>query len=332
MYEIKKFYGPILSGAATGAGVGSIAGPIGAAAGAVIGAGVSAFSQSSQNKKSRQWQEKMYGVQRQDALTDWANQNAYNSPEQQMQRLKDAGLNPNLVYGNGAVANSSSAARPSSPGSWNPKAIDGGSIGGAIQQGVFAPLDMEIKRQQLKNLQTQQNVMNADIIKKTADTGFTGVRTNRGLFDLSLGKDLRENAIQTAEANLRSINTRSELGVAQTGSVLTDLDIKNKYGMDTAKQNLENMQQTSLLRAAANARAESTNVADLKIKAQQILNMAQDKTKSWEETERIHQAAAGIRRSNTLQDLDIYMKSAGFNWNDPMLLRQLRMNTRGYEK
>jgi len=36
----------------------------------------------------------------------WNKGNLYNSPEAQMQRLKSAGLNPNLVYGNGAVGNS----------------------------------------------------------------------------------------------------------------------------------------------------------------------------------------------------------------------------------
>ena len=40
---------------------------------------------------------------RKHALEDWDRQNAYNHPAQQMQRLKEAGLNPNLVYGNGAT-------------------------------------------------------------------------------------------------------------------------------------------------------------------------------------------------------------------------------------
>nr|WAE43607.1 MAG: DNA pilot protein [Microviridae sp.] len=35
---------------------------------------------------------------------------AYNTPEAQMGRLKDAGLNPNLVYGHGSVANTSAPA------------------------------------------------------------------------------------------------------------------------------------------------------------------------------------------------------------------------------
>ena len=39
-------------------------------------------------------------------LEMWNQQNQYNSPIEQMQRLKAAGLNPALVYGNGAVGNS----------------------------------------------------------------------------------------------------------------------------------------------------------------------------------------------------------------------------------
>lgn len=37
----------------------------------------------------------------------WNMNNQYNSPEMQMERLKNAGLNPNLVYGNGVTGNSS---------------------------------------------------------------------------------------------------------------------------------------------------------------------------------------------------------------------------------
>lgn len=37
----------------------------------------------------------------------WAANNEYNSPQEQMARLRAAGLNPNLVYGSNAVANTS---------------------------------------------------------------------------------------------------------------------------------------------------------------------------------------------------------------------------------
>lgn len=38
----------------------------------------------------------------------WNMQNAYNSPSSQMERLQAAGLNPNLVYGNGGATNTAS--------------------------------------------------------------------------------------------------------------------------------------------------------------------------------------------------------------------------------
>ena len=41
------------------------------------------------------------------ALQDRDYENAYNHPKQQMQRLREAGLNPNLVYGLGAAQNQS---------------------------------------------------------------------------------------------------------------------------------------------------------------------------------------------------------------------------------
>lgn len=40
-------------------------------------------------------------------LEMWERNNEYNSPALQMERLRNAGLNPNLVYGSGAVANTS---------------------------------------------------------------------------------------------------------------------------------------------------------------------------------------------------------------------------------
>ena len=35
---------------------------------------------------------------RKNAISDWNRQNAYNSPQQQMRRYQEAGLNPNLIY------------------------------------------------------------------------------------------------------------------------------------------------------------------------------------------------------------------------------------------
>lgn len=102
------------------------------AAGSALGAGGSAIAQGKMNKKTRQFSERMYGVQRKDALADWQMQNEYNSPEMQMQRLREAGLNPNLVYDNGASFGSPDAVRSFSAPSWNPQAPDYSAAGQSL--------------------------------------------------------------------------------------------------------------------------------------------------------------------------------------------------------
>lgn len=48
-------------------------------------------------------------------LEMWKMQNEYNSPASQMQRYKDAGLNPNLIYGQGSSGNATSLPKYSAP-------------------------------------------------------------------------------------------------------------------------------------------------------------------------------------------------------------------------
>lgn len=295
----------------------------------LVGGLLSGISQVFTNSRNRRFQKEMYDRQRQDALADWNMQNAYNSPEQQMARLKGAGLNPNLVYGNGVTANNSQQPRSASPSGGTAQAPE---FGAGATQSLMLPIDMAIKQQQLENLKVSNAAMLSGIVNKNADTALKTQNTAGSLFKLEMEKTLRETSIATREAFLRNLGVRSELGVSQTGLNLLSMDIKQKYGYDTAAQNLANLGQTNALREAANARAESTNIADLKIKAQQVLNMMRDNTKSMQEYINLQEAAKGIRRSNTLKELDIWMRQAGFNWTDPVILRQLRFGSRGYSK
>lgn len=54
------------------------------------------------NKRQFKNQQKAMALQLQQNKELWDYQNAYNTPQQQMDRLKNAGLNPNLIYGSGA--------------------------------------------------------------------------------------------------------------------------------------------------------------------------------------------------------------------------------------
>lgn len=85
-----------------------------AAVGGIVSNALNISNQNKQNQNSQRHSWEMYAQQRRDAMSDWNMQNAYNDPSAQMARLKEAGLNPNLVYGNGATAQSSQGPRGSS--------------------------------------------------------------------------------------------------------------------------------------------------------------------------------------------------------------------------
>lgn len=79
------------------------------AAGIAAGAGLlgnagTALANSNMNKKNRNWQEKMSALNYQRNIELWKMQNEYNTPSEQVRRLRAAGLNPNLLYGNGSAA------------------------------------------------------------------------------------------------------------------------------------------------------------------------------------------------------------------------------------
>ena len=85
-----------------------IAAPLIAGAASVLGQGINAYSTGKMNKRAERFAIKSYLTQRKDTLSDWNMQNEYNSPSAAMERLRKAGLNPNLVYGDGNAIQSAS--------------------------------------------------------------------------------------------------------------------------------------------------------------------------------------------------------------------------------
>lgn len=71
----------------------------------------------------------------------WSLENAYNSPAAQMQRMRAAGLNPNLIYGNGQEASAGLAgdAPELNYASYNPKVpVFGDAVGAGINAALQA--------------------------------------------------------------------------------------------------------------------------------------------------------------------------------------------------
>lgn len=93
----------------------SIVGAGGSALGSLIGGAFNLGGMALQHKYNKQMAE----IQNQYNMDMWQMQADYNSPTAQMARLRDAGLNPNLAYGNATTGNMSSAPEKVAPNAPN---------------------------------------------------------------------------------------------------------------------------------------------------------------------------------------------------------------------
>ena len=144
---------------------------------------------------------------RKNALSDWNRQNAYNHPTQQMQRLKEAGLNPNLVYGGGATT----TAQPiKSPDAQVPN-IDAQKIPETM--GAF----QGIKNQQLEYSRIQKAMELQDAQKKNIEANtlstLTGVDAKK--LDI-LGKEIMNQFLPDYyDQRNRALKTGTDIKISQ---------------------------------------------------------------------------------------------------------------------
>lgn len=134
----------------------------GATTAAIAGAAVSAMGNYAGEiaKGKRQWkyQQKAMDKQQQLNLEAWNMQNAYNTPQAQMERLQAAGLNPRLIYGSGAGGGQSAPlVAPEAPVR---EAVGGPKIPDMFQYFQVRQMDAQYKAtmQNIQNMQASQTL------------------------------------------------------------------------------------------------------------------------------------------------------------------------------
>lgn len=130
----------------------------------LIASGFNAGSQLLTNASNRKLALELYDRQRVDALADWNRQNQYNSPQAQMQRFKEAGLSPHLIYGQ---TNTAPAVRSSSLDTPKYQAPQ-------VDSSVINPI---LTALQIENTKKQGALMDAQALKTNAETNWKNLNT-----------------------------------------------------------------------------------------------------------------------------------------------------------
>lgn len=265
--------------------------PLISAGAALGGTGISAFSTGNMNRKSRQFSQEMYQRQFNDNVAFWNMQNEYNSPQAQMLRFQDAGLNPNLIYGQG---NSGPAGAVQTPDVVRPEfnPIDASRLGGDALGIISAIYDLDIKKAQADNLKAQNSVILQDAMLRAAQIQSTQAGTDRSRFDLGLDSELREVSADSRREMLRQLKTNIDQSI-------------DKNAREAA------LASSSIQEAASRMLSQT----------EERLTLQKGRQKADTEMSVMRQNLKLMQQEGVLKELDIELRKQGINPQDPIWAR-----------
>lgn len=123
-------------------------------------------AQQRENQAIREYNLNLAKKQNQWSIEQWIRENQYNTPTEQLKRTKAAGLNPDLLYGNGTLQNvaasspTMTAGAAGTPMDWSPMAAKKTALDMALQRAQIENInaDSEQKRSSANNLDVDSSL------------------------------------------------------------------------------------------------------------------------------------------------------------------------------
>lgn len=178
-------------------------------------------------KRSFEYNMQMAQYQNEVNRENWHMQNQYNTPSAQMARLKEAGLNPNLVYGGGSAQTPATSihAMPGATmqayqGHW--RIAD--AVGTALD-GAFKAMQVKKAAQEVKNLEESQRVTHFDASLRELQIIGQKFANSKTKAEADLWRELYEQRI---------INLRAEGQLTDSKRFLTDAQKEYIQGPQTS--------------------------------------------------------------------------------------------------
>lgn len=240
----------------------------GGMAGAAIG-GLFDIATSALNNK---YQQEQMQLQNQMNIDQWNRENQYNSPTAQMQRLSAAGLNPNLVYGNGATTLSASSPKLEAA---QKKAPDLGQYAVMAVNAMLKQKELDIREKEVDS-KVNLNASQAQWNKVRSDLDDLKLALEEVTFNNSVAKsDLMLQKLRETIDNLNAStrNYESMIGLnAVRGENLQSQTKLNEVKVQETFSRIKNIDEDTKLKAVEqvlkNSQVDLTNQQVLKLIAE----------------------------------------------------------------
>lgn len=233
------------------------------------------------NIDNRNFQREMTDKERAWNIEDRDFNNAYNTPAQQMQRYKEAGLNPHLIYGQGTPALSEAPRATTTHASYQQAPRIDNNFMVPIMQGFMDMVRTNNLQAQTQLLEKQQEVAQSTINLNTVRTSSEQWQMDKSRDFASLDKALLEEAVKNKAANTE----------AQVANATFTLD--------------------------ANDRAERITQANLDKNKEEILNFQLNRQMTRKQMDQIDTLIKNGKLDATLKEFEIQLNKAGISKSDP---------------
>lgn len=129
----------------------------------------------------------------------WKMNNEYNHPSSQMARLRQAGLNPNLIYGSNAAGAAGNATAPK-PFEYTPP---------QVSNPIAEYQNVKLFNLQSDNLRAANTLKEQQTAQSAAATALTGMKEAQSKLDFQRANELYQTSIDAARANLENVQRRN---------------------------------------------------------------------------------------------------------------------------
>lgn len=191
----------------------------------------------------------------------WNRQNAYNTPAEQMRRFKEAGLNPNLIYGQGNSGNASNAPQFEQLAEQGYTPLD---LGNSVSN-FRSIYDLRMQNVQMDRLQAQIELDKQSAIVKNLEGISKAMENEKLSASLPYAKDMARLSFEALDASVKKTlaDTQFTIDSNQRAKAMNDQSIMESmeriYASQTGRQ--LTAQQTKNLREEFNVKQLDSELA-----------------------------------------------------------------------